>query len=278
VTGLVGADVSQLIELSRKFEIESARFREIATSSTVAIQTAQWTGANIDRVRGEWNQSSKPSILWLADELSRLSRALRKNAEDQRSASGVGAGTFESRGGRHSRADGSHEWIGRLESLLGRALTEVELAKVALFLVDDIDLPILEKVLGPIGILLEGKEAFGRIADGNYAAALVNLLSGGTSLASWRVTMTGKASTLGPLAWGFAALVGFVDITMPVSDDEQDETISMGAQHLFGTGDVKDLTIAQAEQLRLRYQGPLGPVMMISDTMDATARKIFPWN
>jgi hypothetical protein len=140
------------------------------------------------------------------------------------------------------------------------------------FLKSGAESPVLDKVLGPIGILLDGKDLVDRVQSGNFAAALVSLLSGGTTLASWA-----GAASLGPLGLGFAALSGFVDITIPVSAEQQDDTLAMGAEHMFGKK-MSDLSSEEMQALDDRYQGILGPVMMISDTMDATAKKIFPWN
>ncbi len=91
--------------------------------------------------------------------------------------------------------------------------------------------------------------------------------------------LAGSSSTLGPLALGIAAFNGFVDITLPVTGEEQDETIAMGARHMYGENvDMKNLTSEQATGIQKRYDLPAGPLFMISDTMDATAEKIFPWN
>jgi pimeloyl-ACP methyl ester carboxylesterase len=83
----VGADVEQLRALAARFETQANKLTEIAVSSSAAIMVADWTGANIDRVRSEWRRTSKPQILALARECSDMATALKRNADEQDRAS-----------------------------------------------------------------------------------------------------------------------------------------------------------------------------------------------
>jgi hypothetical protein len=89
VTGFVGADVDQLDRLAQAFERQAAAYRQIAASSSLALMVATWTGADIDRVRSEWNRGSKPTVLGVAGELTRLAIDLRRQAHQQRETSGT---------------------------------------------------------------------------------------------------------------------------------------------------------------------------------------------
>ena len=84
-----GADVNQLRALAGKLEAQAGKLCEIAASSSAAITTAQWTGANIERVRGDWNRSSKPALQGLAQDLSTVAMQLRREAAAQEAASGA---------------------------------------------------------------------------------------------------------------------------------------------------------------------------------------------
>lgn len=102
-----GADVQQLRALAGKLEAQAGKLREIAASSSAAITTAQWTGANIERVRSEWNRSSKPAISGLASELAGIARDLRAQAAQQEEASAATASS-SSNGGSTSRTTSVH--------------------------------------------------------------------------------------------------------------------------------------------------------------------------
>lgn len=87
MSGFVGADVDELIVLAKRIELQSHKFSEIAASSTAALMVAEWTGADIDRLRSGWSRRSKPTMLRLSANLAALAFELRKQAEQQRAAS-----------------------------------------------------------------------------------------------------------------------------------------------------------------------------------------------
>ena len=88
-----GADVEELRALAVRFDRQAARLREIAGSSSAAIMTAQWTGAKIDDVRAEWNRTAKPKVLAVAAAFSGLATDLRRDADEQSTASGGPSGS-----------------------------------------------------------------------------------------------------------------------------------------------------------------------------------------
>lgn len=91
MTGFVGGDVEQLVALAKRVELQSRKFGEIAASSSVALMVAEWTGADIDRIRGEWNRQFKPAMQRMSANLAALAIELRKQGEQQFVASTAGA-------------------------------------------------------------------------------------------------------------------------------------------------------------------------------------------
>lgn len=293
-----GADVEELRLLAVRFDRQASRLREIAGSSSAAIMTAQWTGAKIDGVRSEWNRISKPKILSVAAAFAGLATELRRHADQQSETSGGGMS-------RDAPADGyfTEERLRELRELLdrlgpfgnwsdrdwaefgerivatgGNLLTAVDLGATLLEVTKDVKFPGLSKLLGPVGIALDGVEFVGAVRSGDGVGAFLNILTGGTSLMNWTA---GASSTLGPLALGFAAFSGLVEVGLPYNAEKQDDTWAMGARNMFGDAvDVDNLTWEQTNALNQRYTANpvLGVANMISDTMDATAQKIFPWN
>ncbi len=88
-----GADVEQLRALAARLDQQSAKLREIASSSSAAILVAEWTGAEIDLLRSDWSQKAKPSILSVSGALGELAHDVRRHAEQQREASAGASGT-----------------------------------------------------------------------------------------------------------------------------------------------------------------------------------------
>jgi hypothetical protein len=88
MAGFVGADIDQLTALAGAFERRSDAFNRIAGAANSALMVAEWTGADVDRVRSEWNSQARPAIQRVASELSALAVELRRQAEQQREASG----------------------------------------------------------------------------------------------------------------------------------------------------------------------------------------------
>lgn len=87
-----GADVEQLRALAQRFDLQSSRMREVATSSSITIMTAEWTGAEIDRLRTTWSKTSKPLILLVAGELAQTAVDLRRRATEQERVSAAKTG------------------------------------------------------------------------------------------------------------------------------------------------------------------------------------------
>jgi hypothetical protein len=286
MAGFVGADVDQLVALAGTFERRSDAFNRIAGAASSALMVAEWTGADVDRVRSEWNSQARPAIQRVASELSALAVELRRQAEQQREASG-GAGASRFVGGMPTPPAGIDPefWatlVERIRSVAGNTLTLVEAGSIAAELLGEIKLPVLGAITGPLGIAGQGMDAVDDFLDGDWLLGLVK--TGSASLSTVSLlgdlgVLTGVASRLNPLGFAISTGITFVEWTLPVTPEQVDSTYAKGVEHMFGpTVDPNNLTVEQANQMGERYAGPLGVMSMISDTMDATADRIFPWN
>lgn len=92
VTKYSGADVEQLRGLAQRFDMQSDRMREVAASSSIAIMTAEWTGAEVDHLRTNWSKTSRPLILRVAGELAQTAADLRRRAAEQERVSAAATG------------------------------------------------------------------------------------------------------------------------------------------------------------------------------------------
>lgn len=91
-SGFAGADVAQLRHLSVRLKAQSAKLREIATSSSFALMAAEWTGNDIDAIRTNWNRKSAPMLKALASSLHDMGVELERQALEQERASGGSGG------------------------------------------------------------------------------------------------------------------------------------------------------------------------------------------
>lgn len=107
-SGFSGADVTQVRALGARMKVQSSKLREIATSSTVALMAAEWTGNDIDAIRNNWRRSSLPTIDRFADILHEMSVELEGQARAQEEVSGGATG-----GGTGSWLDGIRDWFER---------------------------------------------------------------------------------------------------------------------------------------------------------------------
>ncbi len=87
-SGFVGADPERLDGLAAAFRQEANDLREVASSSTLALMVAQWTGNRVQQLRDRWRQESKPALTVAANELERLAGELERHAREQREVSG----------------------------------------------------------------------------------------------------------------------------------------------------------------------------------------------
>lgn len=98
MSGFVGADVDQLMALSKSFARKADELDRIAATSTGFLMVAEWLGGDIDSLRSEWRTKSKPALQRAALELKAVAADIRKQAEQQRAASAAPVGVVPSWG------------------------------------------------------------------------------------------------------------------------------------------------------------------------------------
>ena len=88
----VGADVEQVEALARRYEIASQKLTQLMNVSSLGIMVTEWTGADIERLRSDWNRQAKPSIARSVAALSQIASTLKTQAAEQREASAAAVG------------------------------------------------------------------------------------------------------------------------------------------------------------------------------------------
>jgi len=116
-----GADTDALDHLAITFDNNAEMIKSHRARINHAIHTAPWHGANADRFRDNWNRDYMRSLLAAADSLHEAASILRRNAAEQRSASGgstssggIGAVLTVGAGVVGAVAHGSHGWLPNL--------------------------------------------------------------------------------------------------------------------------------------------------------------------
>ncbi|MEO8527522.1 MAG: hypothetical protein ABI435_00420 [Pseudolysinimonas sp.] len=87
MNGFVGADVEQLDALALAFERRATTIAQTVAQASQALLAAEWTGADIDRVRSEWARQARPALLRVSSTMSGIALQLRKDAAQQRETS-----------------------------------------------------------------------------------------------------------------------------------------------------------------------------------------------
>lgn len=90
--GQLGADVEQLDRLAATMGREGARIRGAMGSTTALVTFTWWQGGDADRARTWWSSTGRSQLERGADGLEQLRDALRRQADEQRKASGTGEG------------------------------------------------------------------------------------------------------------------------------------------------------------------------------------------
>lgn len=89
----LGADVANLDQLVQRFGHEAERMGTVGVRTTAMLAEAWWQGPDADRTRSWWREHGERGLREAAEWLERLGDELRRQAEDQRTASGLdGAG------------------------------------------------------------------------------------------------------------------------------------------------------------------------------------------
>lgn len=88
MAGFYGADVDQLDQLAILLENESRALEHVLRRLDGRLQSVHWQGPDAEKSRGEWSSVVFPQGLRAAESLSVAASVVRKNASDQRVASG----------------------------------------------------------------------------------------------------------------------------------------------------------------------------------------------
>ena len=290
----LGMDVEAVESVGRQLKQSATSVDQIigGLDKTVNGLLQLWEGPDAQRFVQSWPTFRK-SLIAAQASVAGLGQSALNNASEQRDASGV-KGSGGSSGGTAqipSNLDSSEiqkVWE-RVRSSTGNSLTAIDIGRLlasahltaseANKLVDVF--PELGKVFGPMGLALGASSIGTDFANGEYLKGALDLIPEGSGAALWAADTLGwgGAASLGPLGLGVSVFAGFVDATIPVTGQQQDDAYAMGMRAEFGEGvDPKNPSLDQASAMSQRYAPPLGVAMMISDQMDSTANKIFPWN
>lgn len=304
---MYGADIATLRSLAAQLDRAADQLDAHRTFLGNAVQQSAWHGPDAERFRGEWQSQHSTRVAASARLLRETAATVRRNADEQERASAIDGDAHGSPSGSHGSPLGERIANGLEASLFSVDVVQA-LQKVGVFApgdavrtlaallgtdadkvlarLEELKIPNavdgLTKGLGVLGVADDAVTMVHDFASGNNIDGLMGVVTTGTSAVSAAGDLgLGSAvfAETGPLALAATAFKGFVDITLPVNAERQDETYQMGAESLFGPGtDPNNLTPEQAQAMVDHYSGPMGVVNMISDTMDASAKRIFPWN
>lgn len=280
---MFGADVSELRSLASRFESSSEELTRIQTLLSKLVLSSSWTGPDASQFKQAWAEVHVSTLLKAAAILDEGALALRSNATQQEQAStDDSSGVFSG-----STSSGQFELLTQLQNAFGSATEGTAffnetLAALSEYFADGVS---ALSTAGDVAEFLKGIELpgwFGTLSDLVDIGSIMGDFSDGNwidGLYDSGALALSVAMPSSPLGWLAGIAKGFVDATLPYNGESQDETLAKGAEILFGEGVTLDsLSPEQASELAQRYDGPWGMANMISDRMDATADKIFPWN
>jgi hypothetical protein len=87
-----GADVAELRQLATTFDNAATQLTKTRNSVGGNVQSSPWTGPDAMRFRSTWDSQSATQLASAAERLSLAATSLRKNADQQESASSVSGG------------------------------------------------------------------------------------------------------------------------------------------------------------------------------------------
>lgn len=91
MTGFFGADVEQLDSLAFALEREGRDLESLIRRLDARLQSVEWKGPDAERSRSQWTTSLLPRCLQAAEGLVSAAGVVRRNASEQRQASGGAA-------------------------------------------------------------------------------------------------------------------------------------------------------------------------------------------
>lgn len=287
---MYGADVAQLRTLAGQFDRMASQLDSNRMTVGNAIQISAWVGPVAVRFRHTWESDYSRRLHGAAERLRAAARLLRANADDQERTSAASGGstsafrdidwgtaqTVPERLGPSPSPIGAFiqaamgsprevfDWMANVNSTIDNLGTLSELYKL------HIKTP---GITGPLGVMFDTASAVDALNNGDLVGAGLSGVSGAAGVAGMFL------KSAHPLGMAISVGKTFVDWTLPYSHQSQDETYAMGLRHLYGrSADPSNVSTDQAAAMSKRYDGLWGVANMISDRMDATADRIFPWN
>lgn len=94
MAGFYGADVEQLDSLAVALEREGRALEDLLRRLDARLQSVPWKGPDAERAKTTWTSTLFPRCLQAADGLVTAASVVRRNANDQRDASGGGGTTM----------------------------------------------------------------------------------------------------------------------------------------------------------------------------------------
>ncbi|WP_127887242.1 WXG100 family type VII secretion target [Rathayibacter festucae] len=296
-SGMYGADVAQLRDLARRLQSASDQLNGSRQRIGSGIRIAAWVGPVAVRFRMLWDSEYSRQVQGASDALERISRDVLKQAEQQERASARDGGAAGSRGGGNvSVADLVRQGGKALERTREAVLALIAAGATTLDVLRNLqDLekvmiagdkvlesrflasPALGKVLLPLGALLSARAVSEAAGKGDVLGAFVE---GGAGIASTGVGIAGAsapaaaAAGWGVIGLGVIALKGLVDVSIPYTAQAQDAAMAQGIRDRFPNADRANRTQEQSDYIARRYDSPLGPMAMISDTMRASGEPL----
>jgi len=91
MAGFYGADVEQLDSLAVALEREGRTLEDLLRRLDARLQSVPWQGPDAERAKNTWSSTLFPRCLQAAEGLVTAASVVRRNASDQRDASGGGS-------------------------------------------------------------------------------------------------------------------------------------------------------------------------------------------
>lgn len=185
MASMTGADADALDRAAEEFARAAERLRSGCSRVERQLHSAPWNGRGADAFRQEWNARRRVELAAAADFMERAGTTLRRNAEEQRSASqgSPGATTQMSSDGSGNRQAADSEISPDLE----RIRHQLELLGIGVGAIDDALELMLALAATPgfdLGPILSTLENLGHIAD---LSDMVGKVSKGLDVAGYAI-------------------------------------------------------------------------------------------
>ena len=289
MAGLYGADVDQLRELARQFDVAGNELLRSRKAVANAVQISAWVGPVAVRFRLEWDSAHSKSLLAAAAMLTARAQTLRANADDQEKASGVVTGAMISSDAaspdRNVRSVSEADYrsiIGLVDiAKLGKDLPEDALNILKLVASSPLEYksfvtwlgenPGTGAVLDMIGLGISADELGKAIGNDDPAAGLQASLDLLMGVVGVKVPLAGPAWELGQMigAGGYTSLQEIYD--------SPGSALDFGTNTIFPGMKYSELEPWQRDIIDERYKGGAGLLVSLVDHGGGAITDFFDW-